>query len=74
MNTSDTAAIGVTKNVNYLTGNIGGGLKWFAARHWGVRGDYRLLVVRDTTKAPAFFSRDELRYGHRIHSGLLFTC
>jgi hypothetical protein len=73
MNTSDTANIGVTKNVNYLTGNVGGGLKWFATRHWGVRGDYRLLVVRDTTQAPAFFGQDELRYGHRVYGGLLFT-
>jgi hypothetical protein len=73
LNTSEVADLGVTKNVNYLTGNVGGGLKWFAARHWGVRGDYRLVVVRDTTNAPAFFGRNELRYGHRVYGGLLFT-
>jgi hypothetical protein len=73
MDTSEVAALGVFENVNYLTGNVGGGLKWFATRHWGVRGDYRLIIVRHTKDAPAFFGRDELRYGHRIYAGLLFT-
>jgi hypothetical protein len=73
LNTTEAANLGISKNVNYLTGNVGGGLKWFATRHWGVRGDYRLLVVRDTTNAPAFFGRHELRYGHRVYGGLLLT-
>jgi hypothetical protein len=67
------AALGVTTGTNYLTGNVGGGLKWFAGRHWGARGEYRLLAVNDTTKAPEFFGRREVRYGHRVYGGLLLT-
>jgi hypothetical protein len=73
LHSADVVNLGLTRNVNYLTGNIGGGLKWFAASRWGVRGDYRLMVVRDTTAAPAFFGRDELRWGHRVYGALLVT-
>jgi hypothetical protein len=63
----------VTNSENYLTGNVGGGLKWFAGNHWGARADYRLMVVNDKTAAPEFFGHNGLRYGHRIYGGLLFT-
>ena len=73
MQTDEVANLGVTAATNYLTGNVGGGLKWFATRHWGARGDYRLMVVNDNTSAPMFFGREEIRYGHRVYGGLLFT-
>ncbi|HEY1308628.1 MAG TPA: outer membrane beta-barrel protein [Vicinamibacterales bacterium] len=73
LQTDEVANLGVTAPVNYLTGNVGGGLKWFANRHWGARGDYRLMVVNDNANAPGFFGREEVRYGHRIYGGLLFT-
>ena len=73
MQTDEVANLGVTEATNYLTGNVGGGLKWFATRHWGARGDYRLMVVNDNTSAPMFFGREEIRYGHRVYGGLLFT-
>ena len=73
MQTDEVANLGVTAATNYLTGNVGGGLKWFATRHWGARGDYRLIVVNDNTSAPMFFGREEIRYGHRVYGGLLFT-
>jgi hypothetical protein len=71
--TDEVANLGITNNMHYLTGTVGGGLKWFAARHFGVRGEYRLMMVDGKTKAPAFFGRDEIRYGHRVSGGLVFT-
>lgn len=68
----DTGNLGVTKNDTYLTGNIGGGLKWFATRHVGLRADYRLLMVKNKDTAPAFFGTDN-RFGHRVYGGLLLT-
>jgi hypothetical protein len=70
---NETAGIGVTSKTNYLAGNVGGGIKWFAHRYIGLRGDYRLMMVNDRSKAPEFFGRREVRYGHRIYGGLLFT-
>jgi len=64
--------LGVTTYKTYLTGNMGGGLKWFATPHVGFRGDYRLFVVRNNSTAPLFFG-SETRYGHRVQGGLVFT-
>jgi hypothetical protein len=63
--------VGVSSYQTYLTGNVGGGMKWFATRHFGVRGDYRLFVL-DGKDTPAFFGADN-RYGHRVQAGLVFT-
>ena len=68
----DVEALGVTKNETFLTGNVGGGLKWFATRHIGLRADYRMLMVKSKDNAPAFFGQEN-RCGHRIYGGLLFT-
>jgi hypothetical protein len=73
LDTEEVANLGVTTPTNYLTGNVGGGLKWFASRHWGARGDYRLMIVNDNADAPAFFGSDGTRYGHRVYGGLIFT-
>jgi hypothetical protein len=64
--------LGITTYDTYLTGNVGGGLKWFSARHFGVRGDYRFFMVRNKDTAPLFFG-NETRYGHRVQAGLIFT-
>ena len=69
----ETAGIGVTERTHYLASNVGGGVKWFAHRYFGLRGDYRLVMVNDRSIAPAFFGRREVRYGHRIYGGLMFT-
>lgn len=74
INTTETAAsLGVTKNVNYLTTSVGGGIRWFVARHLGVRGDYRLLAVMRRDTAPEFFGQLETRYGHRVSGSLILT-
>ena len=65
-------ALGITTYETYLTGNVGGGIKWFSTRHFGVRGDYRFFMVKNNDTAPLFFG-NENRYGHRVQAGLVFT-
>jgi len=67
----DKEALGITDTETFLTGNVGGGVKWFKGR-WGLRGDYRFITVRSKDDAPAFFGR-ETRYGHRIYGGVLIN-
>jgi hypothetical protein len=55
----------------FLTGNVGGGVSWYAGR-WGLRADYRFIAVQGKDDAPAFFGGDE-RYGHRVYGGLLLN-
>ena len=70
--TEEVANLGITSKTTFLTGNVGAGAKWFAGRHWGLRGEYRLMLVDGKDTAPEFFGR-ETRYGHRLSAGLLFT-
>jgi Outer membrane protein beta-barrel domain len=67
----DKATLGVTNTDTFLTGNVGGGVKWFNGR-WGLRGDYRFVTVKSRDEAPTFFGQ-ETRYGHRVYGGLLFN-
>ena len=56
-----------------LTGNVGGGIKWFAANgRWVLRGDYRLLMVRSNAGASAFFGQNT-RYGQRVYGGVIIN-
>jgi len=55
----------------FLTGNVGGGVSWYAGR-WGLRADYRFIAVQSKDEAPAFFGREE-RYGHRVYAGVLLN-
>jgi hypothetical protein len=68
----DAETLGISKYETYLAGNVGGGLKWFSTRHFGVRGDYRFFMIRNKDTAPGFFG-NENRYGHRVQAGLVFT-
>jgi len=72
-NREDVATLGVTGNSAHLTGNVGGGLKWFSANHWGARADYRFFAVKSADAAPEFFGQTDTRYGHRIYGGMLLT-
>ena len=69
---SDVASLGVIANETYLTGNIGGGVKWFATRHVGLSGDARFIAVKNRDEAP-FFGQQNNRYGVRFHGGLVLT-
>jgi hypothetical protein len=67
------ARLGVTDTETFLTGNVGGGLKWYAPNgRWGLRGDYRFIGVRANDNAPAFFGQ-ETRYGHRVYGAVVIN-
>jgi Outer membrane protein beta-barrel domain len=68
----DAPVTGLARNETYLMGNVGGGLKWFASRHVGLRADYRFFMVKGKDAAPAFFGVED-RFGHRVTAGLLLT-
>jgi len=64
-------ALGIDNSETFLTGNVGGGLKWYAGR-WGLRADYRFIGVKSKDDAPEFFGQ-ETRYGHRVYGGVLLN-
>ena len=65
----EKASLGINQTETFLTGNVGGGVKWYAGR-WGLRGDYRFIGVQSKDDAPAFFGR-EPRYGHRVYGAVI---
>jgi outer membrane protein with beta-barrel domain len=66
-------ALGVTSDETFLSGNVGGGVKWFAPnKHWGLRGDYRFAMTKSKDDAPDFFGQDD-RYAHRIYGGVIIN-
>jgi outer membrane protein with beta-barrel domain len=67
----ERAGLGINDTETFLTGNVGGGLKWHAGR-WGLRADYRFVAVRSKDDAPAFFGQ-ETRYGHRVYGGVILN-
>ena len=67
----ERASLGINNTESFLTGNVGGGVKWYAGR-WGLRGDYRFIGVQSKDDAPAFFGQ-ETRYGHRISAALILN-
>jgi hypothetical protein len=65
--------VGVTSDQTFLTGNVGGGVKWYAPNNrWGLRGDYRFVATRSKDDAPAFFGGDS-RYVHRVYAGVIIN-
>ena len=67
----ETTGLGISGTETFLSGNVGGGVKWYAGR-WGLRGDYRFVSVRSKDTAPAFFGQ-EARYGHRVYGAVLLN-
>ena len=67
----EKASLGINNTDTFLTGNVGGGVKWFNGR-WGLRGDYRFIAVQSKDGAPGFFGQ-ETRYGHRVYGGVLIN-
>ena len=69
----DVATVGTQ---NFMTENIGGGIKIFRAAdapNWGFRADYRYLFVNSNSSAPAFFAKSKNRGAHRVYVGMLYT-
>ncbi len=71
-NTTDVENLGVTTNETFFTTNVGGGLRWFASRNWGLRGDYRFIMIPSKDNAPVFFGQED-RKGHRLSASFVFT-
>jgi hypothetical protein len=67
----EKASLGVNDTETFLTGNVGGGVKWYAGR-WGLRADYRFIGVQSKDNASIFFG-NETRYGHRVYGGVLLN-
>jgi hypothetical protein len=67
------ASLGINSTETFLTGNVGGGLKWYAPNgRWGLRGDYRFLATQSKDSAPAFFGQNT-RYGHRVYGAVIIN-
>jgi hypothetical protein len=67
------ASLGINSTETFLTGNVGGGLKWYAPNgRWGLRGDYRFLATQSKDSAPAFFGQST-RYGHRVYGAVIIN-
>jgi hypothetical protein len=65
--------VGVFNDETFLTGNVGGGVKWYAPNNrWGLRGDYRFVASKSKDDAPIFFGRDT-RYAHRIYGAVIIN-
>jgi len=64
--------LGIGSSKAFLTGNLGGGLKWYANGRWGLRADYRFVMIRSSDTAPEFFGR-EGRFAHRIYGGVVLN-
>jgi opacity protein-like surface antigen len=65
--------LGVTSDMTFLTGNVGGGVKWYAPNNrWGLRGDYRFAATRSKSDAPAFFGQDT-RYVQRVYAAVIIN-
>ena len=69
MRTSDNLTQPDTET--FTMGNFGGGVKWYSAGRWGLRGDYRLSVVRSKFDAPGSFFGRELRKSNRFYGGII---
>jgi len=67
------ASLAINSAETFLTGNVGGGVKWYApSGRWGLRGDYRFMATQSKDDAPAFFGPDA-RYGHRVYGAVIIN-
>jgi hypothetical protein len=70
---TELVPLGLPDNEHFFTSNLGGGVKWFSTSHWGVRGDYRFIIVNGKEDTSPFIGLNETRYGHRVYGSLLYT-
>jgi opacity protein-like surface antigen len=69
----DRPSLGIATTDSYLTGNVGGGVKWYAPnRRWGLRGDYRFIALRGKDDGAPFLGLDN-RYAHRVYGGIIIN-
>jgi hypothetical protein len=69
----DRPALGLNTDETFFTGNVGGGVKWYAPNNrWGLRGDYRFAATQSKDNAPDFFGC-ESRYAHRVYAAVIIN-
>ena len=69
----ERVGLGVADDHNFLVGNVGGGVKWYAPNsRWGLRGDYRFLATKSSDGSPAFFGQ-QTRYAHKLYAGVILN-
>jgi hypothetical protein len=74
--TAAAMVFGLTNAETFFTTNVGGGMKIFRRgdhRNWGLRIDYRILMVNSNSDAVELFAHSKRRIGHRFYVGLLHT-
>ena len=64
-------SLGILETESFLTGNVGGGVTWYAGR-WGLRGDYRFVAVPSVDQSVGFLGADA-RYGHRVYGAVMLN-
>lgn len=64
-------ALGIDDATSFFTGHVGGGIKAYFSRRIGIRAEYRFVPVATADDAPAFFGREDTRYGHRVAGGIV---
>ena len=65
--------VSIASGETYFSGNVGGGLKWLAPNgRWGLRGDYRFVMIRGKDNSSTFFGTDN-RYANRVYGALVIN-
>ena len=69
---SASDSFGLAPGSTHLIANIGGGVRWFPIPHWGVRGDYRYIAVRNTAP-PGGIGVVPVGHVQRLYGALVLT-
>jgi opacity protein-like surface antigen len=69
---SPSDSFGLAPDSTHLTANIGGGVRWFPIPHWGVRGDYRYVAIRNENP-PAGIGVVPVGHVQRLYGALVLT-
>jgi hypothetical protein len=69
---SPSDSFGLAPDSTHLIANIGGGARWFPIPHWGVRGDYRYIAVRNPAP-PTGIGVVAVGHLQRVYGALVLT-
>jgi hypothetical protein len=69
---SPSDSFGLASDSTHLTANLGGGVRWFPMPHWGVRGDYRYIAIRNEN-APVAIGVVPVGHMQRLLGALVLT-
>ena len=65
-------AFGLALSSTHLGGNVGGGFRWFIMPHWGVRIDYRYILIRNGDSA-AILGAPPIDHAQRVYGAVILT-